>query len=568
MKSSATDRFVIDSPSNLLAQASAAGNDFPRGLRLAEQAVTLARRDGAGDEVLGQALLLQAHYAWRLFDYALAYESALDASSVLERCGDERRRSRALNYCFIVCIETGDLVRAIEHSTRALALARADQHPGQRATLLHNQAVVYEMIEDYDTALSCLAESAHLYDGLVQGEPGAFFARVNAAGIHLARADRAAGRADDVQAHRDAARAALPALRADADPAALQMWLSIQSRLGNMAAAREAAVLCIARARANPASERYKTYALLALADYHLGLGRPRRGVACLRRAADKLRAAQNQSHLSATERRLAALYADMGDHDCALHWIRRAHADNTRMQAERHLVRWSFAEADRDEKRRRDLPQEVLVHAQRLDVVGRLIAEIHHALALPLNVARSRLLSLLTDDGAGEPLEQGLSEVIAQVDAAASLVSQLKMFSYRASPQPSEVNPQAALAQAWKDAALWRHGPARELRIDSRVRTAVHVDAQRLAVLLRILLIEADRASTPEGLAASIDTEESMCRMRLATTAQDLQRVSAGVGITLCAEIAGEMGGRLSFDSEPGRGVVFDLRLPLLSNP
>jgi C4-dicarboxylate-specific signal transduction histidine kinase len=86
--------------------------------------------------------------------------------------------------------------------------------------------------------------------------------------------------------------------------------------------------------------------------------------------------------------------------------------------------------------------------------------------------------------------------------------------------------------------------------------------------VLLRILLIEADRASTPEGLAASIDTEESMCRMRLATTAQDLQRVSAGVGITLCAEIAGEMGGRLSFDSEPGRGVVFDLRLPLLSNP
>jgi len=576
---------AIPSSVELLASAAAAAGDFASGLRLAEQAVLLARRDDAGDEVLGQALLLKAHYAYRLFDYPLAYESALDASTVLERC-DDPRRGRALNYCFIICIETGDLVRALDHSTRALALAESQDNLAQRATLLHNQAVVFEMIEDYPTALACLTQSAALYDELPQGQAGAFFARVNAAGIHLAMADSAlagpgsepappapeprSGSEEVVQQHRDAAAQALPPLLSDADPAAVQMWLSIQARLGNMAAAREAAVLCIAKARQNPASERYKTYAMLALADYHLGRGDANRGALCLQHAARKLRAARNQSHLSATERRLAALYAGMGDYETALAWIRRAQVDNTRLQTERNQVRWSFAESDRDEKRRRSLRQKVIVHAQRLDVVGRLIAEIHHALAEPLSVARDRLLQLLKRDKlASSPgrLRAGLADVIAQVDAASALVSQLKMFSYRASPQPSEVNLQLAVEKAWKDAALWRRGTPRTLTVETRHRTVVHVDAQRLAVLLRILLIEADRATPPEGLTATIDSDSTMCSMCLSCGANDLDRVAASVGITLCVEIAHEIGGQLSWERHAGAGILFVLRLPTLLN-
>jgi len=559
----------------LLASAAAAGGDFSGGLRLAAQAVILARRDDAGNEVLGQALLLQAHYAYRLFDYALAYESALDASTVLERCNDTRRRGRALNYCFIICIETGDLVRALEHSTRALVLAEDANNLAQRATLLHNQAVVFEMIEDYPTALACLAKAAELYDDLPQGEAGAFFARVNAAGIHLAMADSAhpqdnaaAEPGPQAREHLEAAALTLPPLLPEADPAAMQMWLSIQARLGDMAAARGAAVLCIAKARRNPSSERYKTYALLALADYHLGHGRANRGALCLQHAVRKLRAARNQSHLSATERRLAAVYASIGDHESALSWIRRAQVDSTRLQAERNQVRWSFAESDRDEKRCRMLRQEVLVHAQRLDVIGRLIAEIHHALAQPLSVARADLLRLINDKELAtspEDLRAALEDVIEQVDAASALVGQLKMFSYRASPQPSEVNLQLAVSQAWKDAALWRHGHLRAMVVDARHRTVVHVDAQRLAVLLRILLIEVDRAATPDDLTATIDSGHSLCSMRLSCQTHDLKRVATSVGITLCVEIANEIGGHLECELRAGNGVVFDLRLPAM---
>jgi len=568
MTSPHADTPEVDASVHLLA-AAAAGRDFPEGLRLSAQAVIAARRDGAADDVLGQSLLLQAHYAYRLFDYALAYESALDASAALARCGDTARRGRALNYCFITCIETGDLVRALEHSTRALALAEAADDPLQRATLLHNQSVIFEMVADHDNALACLGQSARLHDELPGGGPGAFFARVNAAGIHLARADAAA---DDTsaRAHRDAAARELPPLRADAAPAALQTWLSIQSRLGNLAAAREAALICVAKARGNRSSERYRTYAMLALADYHLGRDRPDRGVLCLENAVRKLRAARNQSHLGATERRLAAIHAGLGQHDRALHWLRQAEADNTRLQAERHEVRWSFAESDRDEKRRRSLRDEVLVHVQRLDVIGRLIAEIHHALAQPLAAVRATLQQLLSaTDLPHDPerLRLALDDVIEQVDAASALVRQLKMFSYRASPQPSEVNLRLALEQAWADASLWRRGPLRALAIDARQRPVVHVDAQRLAVLLRILLIEADRVTAPHDLGATVEADDTSCRMALRCGTGEVARVSGRVGITLCAEIAHEVGGHLTCEAAPGQRVALHLRLPLMNS-
>lgn len=570
----------IEFGAGMLAVAAAKGSDFAAGLRLARQAAEFARREEAGDEVLGQALLLVAHYAYCLFDYGLANESALEASTVLERSGDTRRRGHALNYCLIACIKIGDLVRALEHSVTALALPDAANRLDLQATLLHNQAVVFEMIEDYRNALVCLKKSASLYDELPQGRPGAFFARVNAAGIYLAMAENpplpsgAPSQAPDpnalASAYREAAAWELPPLLPGADLAATQMWLSIQARLGNMLAARQAVATCIAQARCKPSSERCKTYAMLALADYHIGCGQPTRGLLCLRRAVCRLRTAHNRSQLSTTEHRLAALYGEMGDHENALRWLRRAHYDGTRLQSGRNQVRGRFAESDREEKRLRTSSKEVQVHAQRLDVIGRLIAEIHHALAQPLGVVQARLTTLLEREelaASTDFLSTALKEVIEQIDAASALVGQLKMFSYRASPQPSEVHLQLAVNQAWKDAALWRPGPSRALAIETVHRTVVHVDAQRLAVLLRILLIEADRATAPQSPKAVIDTDNGMCCMRLSCGALQLGGGAVTVGITLCVEIAHEIGGHLVWETQVGKGLVFTLRLPPMLN-
>ena len=569
----------VDTSIELLVAAASGGRDLLEGMRLSSEAVICARHEEAGDAVLGQALLLQAHYAYRRFDYTLAYESALEASAALRRCDDVGRLGQALNYCVITCIETGDVVHGLKHSIRALALAEAENNLSQQAKLVHNQAVIFEMLADHKTALEHLERAARLFERVPNGQAGVFFARVNAAGIHLTLAESPTPRGmpqreaeATVLSRRAAAAQELPDLLPQADPAALQMWLAIQMRLGNMDAARLAAAICIGAARRNRWSERYRTHAMLGLADYHLGHGRAHRCVLCLKSAVRKLRAARNRSHLAATERRLAAVYAHIGDHQQALWWMRQAEHDNARVQTEFDQLRRHIGESHRQAERRRSLREDVPVHVQRLDVIGRLISEVHHALAQPIGTARATLQRLIdATDPAASPKHLGgeLQEIIEQIDAASSLVRQLKMFSYRATPQPSEVDLELAITQSWKDASLWRRDCARKLTVIAPQRTVVHVDAQRLAVLLNILLIEANRMTAPHELFAYLDRDATTCRMKLslAVAPLDVKQVCARVGITLCAEIANEVGGRLTCEAEPERGVALLLKLPLMSS-
>lgn len=577
---------------SLIDAAEHTGGDLAEGLRLADAAVRMARTEDAGDELLGRSLLLRARFAYRQLDYALAYESALAASQRLAKGSDVSRQARALNYCFIVCIETGDLVRAMQYADRALAMAALHDLTALRATVLHNQAVVFEMIEDECRALDCLDRAARLYDQVAAGEPGAFFARVNAAGIHLQRMERAqreGAMPDEVDAHRALAQQVLPALLAGADLAAVQRWLAIQVRLGNLVAARQAASLCLQRARRRASRQRDRTLAMMALADLHQGMGHHDRAALCLRRAVDKLRAAHNQSHLAGVEHRLAGLYAALGAHAQALQWERQAQRDSLQMSAERRQLRWSFAEADREARSRRSLAGEMQHHAQRLDLIGRLIAEIDHALAEPLAVVRERLRPWDPAMSAASPdadavlppqteLTQRLCEVIDQVDAASALVGQLKIFSYRASPQPSEVNLPRELAQAWSDTALWRRGRNPPLQIELGPAAIVHVDARRLAVLLRILLIELARATQGHGAAARIELHPSGCELHLRSRAQVQPEIASAsltkspealsVGVMLCEEIAHEIGGALwQGPAEGGSAqVLYRLSLPLWS--
>jgi len=543
-------------------------DEAARSHALACEAVALARAGAVDDALLGRACLLQADFSYRLFDYAGSYERALEATDLLGRSGDEERRAAAANLCLVICIETGDLTRALDYARRELELARRNGDVAHLAQLLHNQAVVFDIMEEYEAAVPCLVESAALHAASADGAHGAFFACVNLAALHVTHADRlmSAGDVQGAQRARDAAREALPEIDFDANFAALQSWISVKAQLGDIGAARAGALGYLRLVRRAGHVQRYATYALLAMAEYHVQAGRRDKGAHRLQRAIAKLRKARNGSHLSLTEARLASVYAEAGDHANALKWMRQAHVDRARLQDEQHRLRCRLAAIEREAEPRRAKRREAVAHAQRLAVIGRMMAEIYHALAGPLERTQRLIAPWVRQDGTADlsPVtEEALKQVIVAIDEAAALVRQLKMFSYRAAPQPMEVDLEAAVREAWVGLALWRRSGAQPLVLQTDGRTVVHVDAQRLGVLLRILLIEVGKIEPLDAVRVRLDSDESEVCMHVACSQGSADKGSA-VGVALCEEIAQEMGGQLARVAvAPQAAMQFELCLP-----
>jgi tetratricopeptide (TPR) repeat protein len=557
----------------LMAQAIESASDVERAEALAGEAVLLARHRSVGEALLGRACGTQAWFRHQLFDYAGSYELALEASVLLERSADALRRNRAVNLCFVICIETGDLIRALYWAGRALAQARAEGDTAQQALLLHNQAVVFEVVEEFDAAIRCMEEAVELFSALPDRAPAVFFSRVNLAEARLNHADRlsAAGHPVRAKEQRRLAEAVLPAFDETANPAALPTWVTAKARLGALAEARSAALVCVQKVRKSGNVRRYSTYALLALGEYHVQNGRPDKGAQRFIRAIAKLRAAENRSHLGQAEQRLASVYAAEGNPNEALRWLRQARLDSARLQSDTQKVRWRLAALERDSARRQRQREEELMHAQRLAVVGRLMAEIYHALAQPL-ADTQRLLSQCAAevDGASSPeatpeaTREALRRVIERIDTASALARQLKMFSYRAAPHSSEIELHAAVRDAWGGMATWRHHALPPLEPSGDRDAAAQVDAQRLAVLLRILLIEAGRHAPEEAPQVDIRLGDAFARLRLCFANPGAAAdPTQSVGVTLCGEIAREMNGTLRLDAVDGR-LCFELNLPL----
>jgi tetratricopeptide (TPR) repeat protein len=558
----------MDSLESLLSSARAAHASPGRAHVLAGQAVAMARQASAGDALLGQACLLQATYSYRLFNYVDSYVLALEASELLGRCGDHKRRARAVNLCFIINIETGELIRALDCVRRALTDARRRGDLREQARLLLNQAVVFDITEEYDAAVRCLDEAIELLTRLDNAEHELFFTRVNLAEVHMGHAERLqadGGSHGQALAFRVRAAEILPDFRPDAPLAALNTWISLKSRLGDIAQARSAAACYLQRLRSAGHGKRYRTYALLALGEYHVQAGRPDKGAQRLKRAIEIMRGAENRSHLGQTEQRLARLFAAEGNHAQALQWQRMARQDDMRLHGEQQNLRWRLAALEREAEARRAQRHELLIHTQRLAVIGRLLSEIYHALAEPIMHTQRILAGCVERFDAGEAMPATLlQQVIEQIDAASALVRQLKMFSYRAAPQSMELALGVAVVEAWEGMVLWRRGAAVPMQVVGERAALVQVDAQRLAVLLRILLIEADRAGPTDTIQVEIARHDDGVRLQLRCQRGSRVAMATGsVGVTLCAEIAQEMGGHLMRSATPAGVLCFELQLP-----
>jgi tetratricopeptide (TPR) repeat protein len=542
-----------------------------RGHGLAREAVELARSSAAGAGTLGRACLLQAGYSYRLFDYAESYALSLEAIELLERDGDARGTARAVNLCFIINIETGDFIRALDFARRAIAEAQRRGDECQQARLLLNQAVVFDIADEHEAAVRCLIEAVELFQRFPSAGADLFFARINLADVYLAHAERleADGQPEEGARQRSLADQAIPDFDPRAPLAALHTWIAAKSRMGCLAEARVAAFNYLRRLRESGPTERYLVYALLALAEYHVAAGRADKAVCRLLRAVDKLRSARNQSHLGQAETRLAQVYAERGEHVQALRWQRQALHDGMRLHDERQKLRCRVAALERDAERRRARREEALLHDQRLAVIGRMLAQIYHALAEPI-IGTRMLLEDCARRCEAEPLSPDvaadLREVVRRIDAAAMLGRQLKMFSYRAAPQLIELGIGAAVRDAWRGMVLWRGVDAGCIDVRGDMSAAARVDAQRLSVLLQILLIECERTRGTRPIAAEVSRTGPGVRLRLqapSTEGSHAQAEATSVGFALCAEIAAEMQGGLCREDLVDGGLAYVLDLP-----
>ena len=555
-----------------------AAEDPARHRGLLEQAAALAAGDGVDGHTLGRIQLLMARLHAQLGEYELAYARALSASEKLERAGDTARASSADSTCISICIETGDFSRALEHLRQTQAGARARGDLELLVRLLFNQACTFLCVDEFDAAANCCEEvlrvaaeiSEEKTTGTARSQVATTAESARAAlgfsRTYLADAHERRGRLAEAQAERRRAAEALPHASDRSPLASLHMVIYARSRLGDLEGARHTASIFLRRVRQLPRAPRWMAQVWLTMGVYYQHAGRPGRAAARFERAIRAMRSIRHDGELPNTMQMLANAHAANGRHADALRWLRQAHAARRFTQPEQERLHYRMAALERDAEERRLERETAMLHAQRLAVVGRLMAQIYHSLGAPLVAARQALSLCITQADHLKPAEMStaLRGVVAHIDEATALTRQLRMFSYRAAPQAMVLDLPLALQEAWNGMAIGRSGPREPLALHGVAPPQVRGDAQRLAVLLRILLIEIERLGGAQAPQVNLSMNGSAVRVLFASAAREADASAVGgVGFTLCEEIAREMQGGLWRMDAPAGELRVALELP-----
>jgi C4-dicarboxylate-specific signal transduction histidine kinase len=563
---------------------------------LAERAVTAAREHG-DPHLLGWGLMLLGDAASVLGRPVQAYAAASEAYDLLGTSGDVARRISALEICSSVAYFCGDTARSIQLHRQALAASahRPDCVAIRCKSLINLSLLLHQDAAEYAEAIQCCAEAAELALQLPR-EPGwRVTASTRQAYLHVKYADALAAQGKHAEAAMQLAQAAqvLPtqdprSWRSFSFPErnALMFQVVVLAALGRRPMARlaAAATLRLSRLPASPYSVRIG--GLESLYELHLRSGRLQRAIRYTTRTLAVSRNAGEESEPTRCLQRLARLHAQAGAYDQALACGKELQTRQSRQRLQTNALHCRLAAIERQADRRRYQAREALGHTQRIAVIGRLIAQTQHALSAPIERAHSLAAQALALAGQPAPapaLAPALEELSQCIDRAAALVSQLKLFSYRSTPQPMALSLRDALLGAWH--GLSPHlGPSVQRLATLEVADPAHVhawaDAQRLGIMLKVLLIELTKAAGSQALSNTvrariepgeaatallhIEAGSGVAAQVQARNRTDARHTSTPLGLTLSMEIANEMGGALHAAHDSGGGVLrYRLELP-----
>ncbi len=580
----------------LIAAEQALGRlDIEQGLEQAERAVALCRCAGHG-EVLGWALMVLARMQAGMGgpNMVTAYANALEAYELLGERADIERQLMALNVCAMIRWEANDSREAIQWLDQGICAARQHGLQVPLVKMLRNLAALLLDGDEHLEAIRCCEEAIAVLEDRPQqdGQIGVFLAQKAQIRVGLAKrmAQRGAQQLDVDQVRAQAA-LEMPALPIsdDGQPyffkhSQLMHSLPALLELGLWSQARQATASYVRFEMHLGGRGRRKAYSTLGL--WHQHQGHTARAIAYLQRAIACARQAEDGQDLDEFTRQIEQLHAQAGDFRSALsarHALLRRRVDAS---AAEHALRARLSVVKHETMRQRQLVRDAQSHEERLAVIGRLIAQTHHALHAPV-VRVAQLIALARGDGdpaAGtttdtdpERFRRTLAATVEQIDAATVLISQLKLYSYRSASQASMVSLHSALHEAWGGMANQVGGAAsRPVLVEGDREARVWCDPQRLGILLQVLFIElmrdphgrdggtSVRALIQAGADNRLPVRIAWQGAQVCNLEGDLVAEEAlSLGMLLCKNIVTEMEGRLRVMRDAAGLSCFELELP-----
>jgi len=227
---------------------------------------------------------------------------------------------------------------------------------------------------------------------------------------------------------------------------------------------------------------------------------------------------------------------------------------------------------------------EESVRRSNRLSVAGHMAAAIAHEVRNPLAAIRSTAQLVRDGDVPAEDRGGMLSHVIAQVDRANAVLSDMLGLGRTLpfAPELCDLSDIMTGAADFCDAYAKRRGQ----RLTSRrlAHVLVYADPREMGQVLVNVLLNACQAS-PDGAEVSVETSRSVdarlgvravARVKDSGPGMDadvLARVfepffttkvdGGGLGLSICRDIVERHEGRIDIDSRPGQGTTVTVSLP-----
>jgi len=214
-----------------------------------------------------------------------------------------------------------------------------------------------------------------------------------------------------------------------------------------------------------------------------------------------------------------------------------------------------------------------------RLKEMGFVAAILAHELRQPLGAIQSLAWFLKSNVSSADPaVTQSLNLLAEQTELAGRILSNLAAFARSGSPRRSPTDLHPVIKEVLQQMA-WPAEIRRKQKLAPRL-PAVFVDALQVERILLNLISNALEsmegpgtvtiATQAHGSDILVEITDTGCGMEPAQASTIFQpfmttkRNGTGLGLAVSRELAEANGGSIIFQSEPGKGATFTLRLPL----
>ncbi len=227
---------------------------------------------------------------------------------------------------------------------------------------------------------------------------------------------------------------------------------------------------------------------------------------------------------------------------------------------------------------------QHQLMHADRLASVGRVTAAIIHDLGTPLNVISGRATMIAEGDVEEDKLQDSARRIAKQAMRISEMIREVLNYARRGNVERQS----CSLAALINDVTHLVQPLADKARVTIEVRPpesdlTIHANRTQIRQVLMNLVMNAVQAMPEGGLILILldeDAEEKMASFSVVDqgvgipdearekifepfyTTKD-EGEGTGLGLSVCASIVEDHGGRISVQSTVGEGTTFKVALP-----